>query len=321
MHGTSYRHLHEDLFNNLRSLTHLVHLELYQFDADSPLLGELRDVTRLEYLGLPCNISDDDLLLISSMRRMKSLNMSGSCVTGTGFAVLSELPNLRTLDLRRTELVPGALASLAGCKSLETLLLSGANVMDEDMKYVVAIDTLKYLTLNDTGITDKGLETLGKAAGLKYVGLRGTPVTDAGCGRLEDRIEGIRIERQSLMSLRDFKSERCLVAAWLGDIRMQSHQVFRLRDEDDPLEALKWCLILIRQHADRGDEVSATYIEKHKRIAESLRKRLTKWQIFEAENRARAHHYLQQRVTFTTDVERMDGLPLYQYMYRVLEDE
>jgi hypothetical protein len=76
-------------------------------------------------------------------------------------AHLVNLPNLRTLDVRRTQ------------------------ITDDGLQHLAVLNTLEILGLSDTQITDDGLMCLSQLTDLKVLAIGGTLVTEQGVERLQ----------------------------------------------------------------------------------------------------------------------------------------
>lgn len=309
-----------DFFSNIAKFSQLRHLELYDFMIvnDSPFFPEVFKLSNLEYLGLPYNCKDKHLKNIGNLIKLKFVNASGTNIKGKGLQHLSKLPQLRVLDLRHTQLDSGALTWLKPSKSLETLLLSESNVRNEDLKELGALETLKYITLHRTDVTDEGLKILGRIKNLQYVSLYDTPTTKSGRETLIQSHPGLILNVARPQRFTDFFAERIYVAAYIGDVWAQE----TLADEysegigtvpRDLIESLKWLFIL----EARKDEKAKKYVSEKSvnELMKRIKNQLNKRQIEEAHRRARSYLYLNKRSRFKFELERKEGLPLYQYMF------
>lgn len=302
-------------FQRLAKLPELYHLELYQFAMNSEVFREISKLAQLQYIGLPHDTSDQHLELIAELDHLEFVNLSACRIGGKSLGILGRLPRLRILDLRRNTLDSGVLVAINSCSALETLLLSDTNIKDEDIEPLTTLENLKYVTLHNTSVTDKGLDYLAQKNGLKYVSLNNTSTTKEGRDRLTRRHPDLTLDVTFRRPLKEFIRERHDVHAWLGDKYSQYWKA--THPDDDFVESLKWCLVLADRKSEKPvnpitDEALNGYIERYKA-------RLNGAQIAEAEARARAYLYLLTRSKFNIQLERKEGLPLYQYAFGLLE--
>lgn len=124
-------------------------------------------------LSLPnCFLSDDDVMLISKNK------------------------NLRSLDLSKTGIGDKGVASLKNSK-IEALWLRGnPRVTDNCIDTLVTMPNLKKLSVNDTQITDKGYEKISKIKKLEWLDLSTTKGTGDGLRYIGQmpRLEVLHIE-------------------------------------------------------------------------------------------------------------------------------
>ncbi|HYH65164.1 MAG TPA: hypothetical protein VD866_10760 [Urbifossiella sp.] len=112
---------------------------------------------------------------------VESLNCSCAHVSEVDVAALTELRNLRSLDLSLTQITWGAPSALTGFPKLIDLNLCGTLLHDRTTDLIVEkLPRLQALNINDTPVTDVGLRTLAGHKDLRHLHLRGTKVTDVG---------------------------------------------------------------------------------------------------------------------------------------------
>ena len=110
-------------------------------------------------------ITDDGLLHISNLRKLKSLKLNGLNISGEGFLYLSKLPYLYGLDLSE-----------------------GLKITDEYLSHLADIPRLSLLDLQGcTEITDFGIEQLSSAKNLLALGVKDCDyITDESVSILQD---------------------------------------------------------------------------------------------------------------------------------------
>ncbi len=105
-------------------------------------------------------LTDDDLLVVHGLSRLRVLELYGTDTTDRGVAALRDLPSLEGLGLSKTRITDDGLAGLDRFPKLRTLYLI------------------------DTAISDAGLAHLHQLKSLEVVDASGTRVTAEGIGRL-----------------------------------------------------------------------------------------------------------------------------------------
>ena len=88
------------------------------------------------------------------------LNLQGRDINDVLLRRLGELPELRTLSLRRTQITAQSLARLRHWPKLESVVLAGRQFTDRWLEEVAALPNLKTLRLTDTKVTAEGLAKL-----------------------------------------------------------------------------------------------------------------------------------------------------------------
>ncbi len=133
---------------------------------------------------------------------MEYLNVSNTLCTGSGFVHLTNLKNLRDLEIGqktseaylkhiaalpnletlrhyRGILTATGVSHLSNCKKLTLLDLRYSTVNDVAMKPMGKINSLKILILEDTKVTTAGIAYLTGLENLETLYLRGNAITDA----------------------------------------------------------------------------------------------------------------------------------------------
>ncbi len=146
-------------------------------------------------------LTDDDLGNLAGLGDLKTLFVSGTAISGTGFEHLRNNLSLRTLFGSGLRLTHEGYMSLSRLTQLEFLRLDFANLADQDLEHIAAIDNLKILDVNVTGINDSGLVFLKRLEKLESLDLSRLPgVTDAGLEHLKGmtRLRTLRLYSTSV---------------------------------------------------------------------------------------------------------------------------
>ncbi len=157
------RHLHLDKsrmtdegFRHLARMKQMERLSLQGHAFSDRGLATVEGMTELTLLGVGGServaslITDDGLIVLKDLKKLRNLDLSYSRVTDRGLKQLSGLKALRILDLNGCEGITDAgLAELSDLVNLKWLLLRGTNVTDEGLEYLTELKHLRLLTLPD----------------------------------------------------------------------------------------------------------------------------------------------------------------------------
>jgi hypothetical protein len=140
----------------------------------------------LEVLSLR-HLTDAGAPFLEQFPRLEHLDIHGSPVTGRGFASLTRLPRLRTLEMAQCRNVDDAgFTSLAGAAQLATLNLSETQAGDDAAGEISELNQLSNLQIGSPQLSDAGLRRLCQAVSLEHLIVRAeaTGITDAGLSDL-----------------------------------------------------------------------------------------------------------------------------------------
>jgi Leucine-rich repeat (LRR) protein len=117
---------------------------------------------------------------IDAFRGLKRLDLSLTYISDRGAERLRALDQLEELNLFAAEFITdAAMAFLRGNRQLKTLNLRGTDVTDTSLAYVAELSHLKSLDISFTQITDVGLEHLASLAQLEELNLGGNKISGA----------------------------------------------------------------------------------------------------------------------------------------------
>ena len=125
--------------------------------------------------------TDADLERIAAVKTLKRLDLSLTYVSDQGVERLKALDQLEDLNMSAAEFITdAAIAFLRGHRQLKTLNLRGTDVTDTSLSYVAALPQLKSLDISFTQISDVGLEHLASLAELEELHLGGNKISGVG---------------------------------------------------------------------------------------------------------------------------------------------
>jgi Leucine-rich repeat (LRR) protein len=122
--------------------------------------------------------TDADIERIASLKGLKRLDLSLTYISDRGAERLKALDQLEDLNLFAAEFITdAAMAFLRGNRQLKSLNLRGTDVTDTSLAYVAELSQLKSLDISFTQITDVGLEHLASLAQLEELNLGGNKIS------------------------------------------------------------------------------------------------------------------------------------------------
>lgn len=200
---------HEHFINTFASLDDLKRLTLTRCTLPSPGWTDIRHGKNSVEVFEPisCLLTDANLGAVAVLSSLKSLNLTGNPIHGTGLDALARLKNLehlilngapltepglaklatlplKRLDLTSTELTATGLQSLAKMKTLNQLILNWAKLKTTDLAPLAEFEELHNLSLTAVPVGDELVDYLLKRKTVTYLSLSGTKVGDAGVKKL-----------------------------------------------------------------------------------------------------------------------------------------
>ena len=155
---------------------------LFTMDLSSPPFDGanfkyLKNLTRLEYLNLPADISvtDADLTHLSRLTALSMLELHDPRITDAGLVALKDMTRLKLLRLWGTPVTAAGLRSLRAMKGLKRLDLGETRV--DDLSPIGHLTLLANLDLSRTPIDDKGLAPIAGLIRLDRLDLDDTNIT------------------------------------------------------------------------------------------------------------------------------------------------
>jgi hypothetical protein len=125
--------------------------------------------------------TDADIERIATIQTLKRLDLSLTYVSDRGIERLKALDQLEDLNLSAAEFITdAAVAFLRGHRQLKTLNLRGTDVTDTSLTYVAELPRLQSLDIAFTQISDVGLEHLASLAQLEELDLGGNKISGVG---------------------------------------------------------------------------------------------------------------------------------------------
>jgi beta-lactamase regulating signal transducer with metallopeptidase domain/thiol-disulfide isomerase/thioredoxin/protocatechuate 3,4-dioxygenase beta subunit/Leucine-rich repeat (LRR) protein len=175
LESLTYAHLYGSGLTDegLREIAKLKSLEILYLGGTKVTdrgIAHLEDLTRLRELHLTGtdDISDASLEHIGKITSLESLDLPDG-VTDAGLQYLTSLKRLKRLNISRMLYLGGGLEPLKNFEKLECLL--PPEVTDEDLTVLGTLSSLQELTINNSPITNEGLAHLAPLKSLKKLWL------------------------------------------------------------------------------------------------------------------------------------------------------
>jgi Leucine-rich repeat (LRR) protein len=150
-------------YRQIASIPNLRALHLSACDVtDDDLKGIARHAVRLRSLQCDrCPITDDSREAVLSMTGLEELAVNRSDLSDRFVMAVSQLPNLRRLDVGGIGATPAVLKSIAKCRNLESLGLAGMD-MDQgtivDFQWLGSLKALKSLDLRGVDLSRREMQ-------------------------------------------------------------------------------------------------------------------------------------------------------------------
>ncbi|MBZ0189331.1 MAG: protein kinase [Candidatus Obscuribacterales bacterium] len=161
-------------------------------------------------------LNDENLHYIGEMKQLEELELSETTITDEGFATISQLPELRILELEFCpNLGDDAIKHIVSiCPNLEELDVSKTRVGKDGLSKLKKLSKLKEVSLKYLNLTDSDVAILASIRGLKSIDLSGNSrLTDACVTRLQRsptlrRLEVVACENISQDAVENFKTSK-----------------------------------------------------------------------------------------------------------------
>ncbi|PYQ68703.1 MAG: hypothetical protein DMG04_31030, partial [Acidobacteria bacterium] len=125
--------------------------------------------------------TDADVERVAAIKTVRRLDLSLTYASDRGIERLKALDQLEELNLSAAEFITdAAIAFLRGHRQLRTLNLRGTDVTDTSLSYVAELPQLQSLDISFTQISDVGLEHLASLAPLEELNLGGNKISGVG---------------------------------------------------------------------------------------------------------------------------------------------
>ena len=173
---------------------------LFLYDRKMHGLDFLRGQDKLEMLRIQITLHGDQLSVLSSLPKLKELQVNVGGATGLSFAGIADCQNLEELEITGELVVPRDFELLAGSRSLRRLSIRNGFVDDTVLDCLCNLSTLRDISLGqDSILTDAGIRRLATRKDLERLDVGGF-ITESGAAELASlpRLQSL-ILRSSLL--------------------------------------------------------------------------------------------------------------------------
>ena len=136
-------------------------------------------------LSLIASKEAPDIHLFAEFPELEDVILNTSVLKREEVAKLSQLSQVKSLGLSRTNVQDDWLPDLFGMTGLENLYLSETQITDEALQHLASFPRLKMVNLNETAITDAGMTILAEHPSLETLYVVLTSFSDAGLMNLK----------------------------------------------------------------------------------------------------------------------------------------
>ena len=161
-------------------------------DADLAVFRDLPDVETAELSNSP-SITDNGLIHLAGLSKLKTLYLYNTGVTGPGLRRLSCLRSLEGLDVSNSPFTDEGMALLGRFVNLKWLSLNNTRISNDGLRQLSILSSLESLQLMNTDAADAGLEHIQHLTSLKQAAFHNTYVTVQGIARLRKSLPGCSV--------------------------------------------------------------------------------------------------------------------------------
>jgi Leucine-rich repeat (LRR) protein len=152
---------------------------------DIAVLTQCQTLEDLEAVGLRgTRITDESLEYLSELKNVRILDLGNTGVTGHGLRHVARMTGLQCLWLDETLIDDHSLACLANLKQLRLLSLRRTRIDWSGLAHVGRLPHLEDLSLSSTSVTNESLSSLAGLPCLQTLRLNQTPISAQGVERL-----------------------------------------------------------------------------------------------------------------------------------------
>lgn len=156
-------------------------LHVTEFEVDDAMVQRMVDLDTLETVIFDQGaVSDEALVVLSALPRLRHLRLRLSPITDEGLKSLAQCESLWFVNLPHARCTADGVAALSQLPRLRQLRLGAPDLGNEVTDAIAKIETLRGIHLIGAAITDEGLKELAAMPNLESLYLDDVKVTEAG---------------------------------------------------------------------------------------------------------------------------------------------
>jgi Leucine-rich repeat (LRR) protein len=189
----------DDLLARLARQSGLKFLLLKKSQATDGGLKHIGAMTGLEelYIWDATAVTDAGVAHLARLNNLKKIHINGSKITDESLVLLSSLPSIESLSLQENHFSDKGFSCLKGEKRLKDLWagLGDLQVTDAGLVHLKDFKYLQLLDLQNSKISAQGLEQLRGLSNLKSLWLGGTAVTKLEKQHFQQAMPNLKVVR------------------------------------------------------------------------------------------------------------------------------
>lgn len=154
-------------------------------DAGLASLPHLSQLEELDVGGVGHEITDVGMAHVTQLHNLRGINLDDTIITNAGLKRLTSLTSLEGLHIGNTRVTDEGLVHLQAFRDLRVLNLEQTKITDDGLVHLQGLAKLEVLYLNMTAVSDAGLPQLNTISSLRHLELYDTLATDANVEKLQ----------------------------------------------------------------------------------------------------------------------------------------
>ena len=168
--------------------------------ADSnfiPLIAKIDSLEKLDLGGSRIEIDYQSAKLISRLKRLRILNLSGTKISDSSLPAMAQI-GLTDLQLNDTAVTSDSLPSISKLRQLTSLDLSRTKISDRNLEKLEELEELRELRLNQTDISGQALDAISMIPRLEVLELNYCNVEELALFKLKNsKLKRLSVDRIS----------------------------------------------------------------------------------------------------------------------------
>jgi len=144
-----------------------------------------------------CNLEDSAVSIVSSMKHLRTLNLSDNPITGELFGKYAKGMQVIDLNLSNTLVTDTQLKSLSQAERIEYLELDGTAITLEGIVSLSKLPNLKFLSIANTEIGDEAIDVLQNLVSLSILVIGDNQFSAEALAKLTTELPELQIREQS----------------------------------------------------------------------------------------------------------------------------